>query len=359
MRPTKVSRLGRTSLDDGRSVERYRLEAGAVSLEVMTLGASVTFLSVPDLAGRADNVVLAHERLEDYAGGNRDYFGATIGRVANRIARGRFELEGCVHQLACNDGPNHLHGGLAGFDQHCWSVSGVRAGEAASIEFERTNPAGEEGYPGAVHASVMYTLRPSGEVRISYVATTDALTVVNMTNHSYFNLCGAGRGDALHHELWLAAGRYLPIDDTFIPTGEIRSVDGTAFDFRTAQKLGSKLAATDEQLRLAQGFDHCMVMPTENDPTPAVRHACTLRDPASGRQLEVWTDRPGIQLYTGNFLDGTATGPGGLRYGRHGGICLETQGFPDAPNQPKFPSIRLDPGQRHEATTVWRFEIVA
>jgi aldose 1-epimerase len=359
MPPPTVTLLGRTALPDGRDVERYRLEAGVLALEVMTLGAAVTALEVPDHAGRVENVVLAHERLETYAGGGRDYFGATVGRVANRIAGGRFELDGRQHQLVCNDGRNHLHGGIAGFDQQCWTAKAATSVAAATIEFERTSSAGEEGYPGELRIGVTYTLRPEGEVEIRYRATTDAPTIVSLTNHAYFNLRGAGRGDVLEHELIMATDAFLPVDESLIPTGEIRSVAGTPFDFRRCMQIGSRLASPDEQLRLARGYDHCMVLPAATAAAKPIRHACTLLDPASRRQLEVWTDQPGLQLYTGNFLDGSAIGPGGRALVRNGGVCLETEGFPDAPNHSRFPSVRLDPGETYSHTTVWRFAVAA
>jgi aldose 1-epimerase len=351
-----VSLLDRAALPaGGRAVERYRVEAGSLALEVMTLGATVTSLRVPDRAGRAEEVVLAHERPEDCAGRNRDYFGATIGRVANRIAYGRYVLDGREHRLACNDGRHHLHGGIAGFDRQDWHVVRREEGAAATIAFGRTSCDGEEGYPGELRVRVTYTVRPEGDVRICYEAITDAPTIVNLTNHAYFNLRGAGRGDVLGHELWLAADRFLPVDEELIPSGEIRPVAGSPFDFRETARIGSRIGAVDPQLQRSGGFDHCMVLPDQRDAAgTAVRHAATLCDPESGRRLEFWTDQPAVQLYSGNFLDGSAVGPGGHRHLRHGGVCLETQDLPDAPNRPQFPSIRLDPGQRYTRTTVWR-----
>lgn len=358
MHRSDVTLVGSFVVDAGHSVDRYRLEAGAFALEVMTLGATVTALEVPDGSGRVDSVVLAHDRPERYFGPTREYFGATIGRVANRIAGGRFELDGVEYRLACNEGRHHLHGGVAGFDRQRWEVTEAHAGAAATLQFERTSPAGEEGYPGRLQARVRYTLHPRGEVALRYDATTDAPTIVNLTNHTYFNLRGAGRGKVLEHEFWAAADGFLPVDESLAPAGEVRSVAGTAFDFRRPTVIGSRLDAPDPQLRLAGGYDHCLVLPGRTAGDGGLRHACTLRDRASHRQVQVWTDQPGLQFYTGNFLDGSAVGPGGHRYLRHGGVCLETQGFPDAPNQPRFPSIRLDPGQRYRATTVWRFEVL-
>jgi len=358
MRQVAVELLGRVKVADGGVIECYRLQAGSLALETMTLGGAITSLHVPDHAGRRANVVLAHSSLERYAAGGREYFGAIIGRVANRIAGGQFQLDGRTHQLHCNDGRHHLHGGIAGFDQHCWHVRHASAGAVATIEFERTSPAGEEGYPGEVHASVTYTLHPEGEVQIVYDATTDAPTVVNMTNHSYFNLQGEGRGDVLEHELQVAADQFLPVDASLIPTGALHPVANTAFDFREPARIGQRLGMPDPQLQLAGGFDHCMVLQPATGGLSAVRHACTLRDRVSRRLLEVWTDQPGMQLYSGNFLDGTVTGPSGRTYQRHGGVCLETQGFPDAPNQPRFPSITLMPGQRYRTVTMWRFDVL-
>lgn len=358
MRRVAVILLGHAALADGRRVERYRLEAGPLALEVVTLGATITALEVPDHSGHQANVVLAHDKLEHYTDAGRAYFGATIGRVANRIKHGRFELDGRTYQLACNNGPNHLHGGLRGFDQHGWEVRHAGAGDAATIELARTSPAGEEAYPGALRASVTYTLHPQGELTIRYEATTDAPTLVNLTNHAYFNLRGAGHGNVLEHELWVAADTFLPVDATLAPTGELRSVGGTPFDFRRPTPIGSRLGDADPQLQFAGGYDHCMVLRAAPGEANGLRQACSLRDPDSHRRLEVWTDRPGLQFYSGNFLDGSAIGPGGQRYLRHAGLCLETQEFPDAPSHPSFSSIRLDPGQTYRAVTVWRFDVL-
>lgn len=344
-------------------VIRYRMASAALSVEIINRGCAITCLEAPDRHGHRANVVLGYPDIEGYVRGD-EYFGVVVGRVANRIAQGHFRLGRRGVHLPRNHGAHHLHGGNVGFGRRLWRVSRARAGASATLELELLSPDGEDGYPGKLSATVTYTLREGGELEMRYGAMTEAPTIVNMTNHAYFNLRGEGRGDVLGHELTLAASHYCPVDEELIPTGEIRAVTGTPFDFRQPVAIGRRIGGPDAQLAHAHGYDHCMVLdgppildahPTQARPW---RHAGTLRDPESGRRLTVHTDQPGLQLYTGNFLDGTVIGSHGARYPCHGGVCLETQKFPDAPNHPNFPSIELQPAQRYEATTVLRLDVL-
>lgn len=356
MAQCRVENVEQLHASDGAVIERHRLRAGPFVVEIGTLGATVLRVDLPGRDGRTSNVVLGHARLQAYEQG-RDYFGASVGRLANRLAHGRLRLGAESYQLTCNDGPHHLHGGTLGFDRRPWAVHGSAEGASARIALELRSPDGDQGYPGALHASATYELDPDGELRIEYAATADAPTVVSLTNHAYFNLAGEGWGDVLDHELTIAADRYCVVDESLIPTGELRPVAGTPFDFRAPTPLGRRIQDPDPQLRIAGGYDHCLVLEGAQDAT-ALRHACTLDDPRSGRRLEIRTDRPGVQLYSGNFLDGSVVGPGGRPYRRHGAVCLETQALPDAPNHPHFPSVELRPGERYRARTSWRFAVL-
>ena len=354
----EVSRLEDETLD-GTGVERFRLRAGSIALECLGLGCAITRLEVPDRNGRVDNVVLGYRDAQDYgADDHREYFGVVVGRVANRIGSARFTLDGQEHRLPTNDGANHLHGGRCGFDRRPWSVVEIGNGEAASVRFRRVSPDREEGYPGQLTATVTYTLTPDDTLRIDYEATTTETTIVNLTQHSYFNLAGEGSGDVLEHEIQIDADEVCAVDRGLIPTGELRRVGGTPFDLRDARTIASALLQTDPQLRIAGGFDHCFALRGWRDASRTPRPACTLTDPRSGRRLRVDTDQPGVQFYTGNFLDGTAVGPTGRAYLRHSGVCLETQHFPDAPNRPEFPSIVLRAGERYATATVLRFDVL-
>ncbi|MCE3286134.1 MAG: mro 2, partial [Steroidobacteraceae bacterium] len=308
-----VERVGVESFD-GESVERYRLRAGAASLECLSVGCVITRLDVPDRDGKSANVVLGYLDPREYAGRRREYFGAVVGRVANRIARGSFVLDGRMHRLAANDGANHLHGGRRGFDRRVWQVVPASSGDEASVRLQLTSPDGDEGYPGELAATVVYTLTADHALRIDYAATTTAPTVVNLTQHSYFNLAGDGTGDVLEHQIEIAADEICAVDETLLPTGELRAVAGTTFDLRAPRVIGRALESRDDQLELAGGFDHCFALQGWRARGRALRHACTLSEPRSGRRLRVDTDQPGMQFYSGNFLDGTATGPGGGNY---------------------------------------------
>jgi aldose 1-epimerase len=343
----------------GTTVPRLRLQAGALAMECLGLGCAITRLVAPDREGRPANVVLAYGDLHDYAAdARREYFGVVVGRVANRIGHGRFVLDGREHRLATNDGANHLHGGRRGFDRQCWHLVDATGGEVARVRFRLTSPDRDEGYPGELTALVTYTLAPDDTLRIEYEATTIAATVVNLTQHSYFNLGGEPCRDVLGHEIEIAADEVCAVDRGLVPSGELRHVPGTPFDLSEARAIGTALARPDPQLRIAGGFDHCYALRGWRARARELRHACTLTEPRSGRRLRVATDQPGMQFYTGNFLDGTAAGLDGWAYGRHAGLCLETQHFPDAPNRPEFPPIVLRPGERYAATTVLRFDVL-
>lgn len=340
-------------IDDFDEIRLFTLESarGAVA-KITNYGAILASLLVPDRAGRPADVVLGHGRVEDYVNAvDRPYFGAVVGRYANRIARGRFVLDGESFQLTVNEGEHHLHGGALGFDKVVWQAEPL-AGESLRLHYLAAD--GEEGYPGNLRASVTYTLTDESELRVEYRATSDRATPVNLTQHTYWNLAGEGEGTILDHELALAASRYTPVDAGRIPTGELRDVAGTPFDFRRPKPIGRELGADDEQLRLGRGYDHNFVLDPRGD-ARTTRLAARLREPASGRVLEVHTSEPGLQLYTGGGLDGRLRGKSGRPYVRNGGLCLETQHFPDSPNQPDFPSTILRPGQEYRSETRFWF----
>ena len=336
-------------LDDGTDVRRCVLQVPGLRIAVLTYGGIVSSLEAPDRAGRMGNVVLGLPTLADYVR-RSPYFGAIVGRYANRIAQGRFTLDGVDHHLACNDGPNSLHGGVRGFDKRVWDIVGAGA---RRLELARVSEDGEEGYPGTLRVRVTYELDGDCSLRITYWAETSAPTVLNLSNHTYWNLAGEGSGTALDHELQIEADGFTPVDLTQIPTGEIRPVDGTPFDFRAPTPIGARIRANDPQLVAGRGYDHNWVL--RGGITSAPRLAARLRDPRSGRVLEVLTDQPGLQFYSGNFLDGSLVGPGGRAYRQGDALVLETQHFPDSPNQPSFPSTLLRPGVRFGSTTLLRF----
>jgi aldose 1-epimerase len=318
---------------------------------VSNYGGRIVSLSVPDRNGRFADIVLGFDSLPDYLSNGSTYFGALIGRYANRIGGARFNLDGVEYKLEKNNGENTLHGGSQGFDKKLWTP---RLLPDSGLELTYHSKAGEEGYPGNLTATVVYHLTDANEIRIDYRATTDKDTIVNLTNHSYFNLKGAGEGDILGHVLTLHASRFTPVDSGLIPTGELRSVAGTPFDFRSPIAIGARIGQNDEQLKLGRGYDHNFVLDKKGaDPQLAAR----VEEPESGRVLEVYTTEPGVQLYTGNFLDGTVRGKGGKLYPHRGAFCLETQHFPDSPNKPAFPSVVLHPGRQFAETTIFRFAV--
>lgn len=335
---------------DGQAVELLTLRNGDVELRAMTYGAIIVSLKVPDRAGQMGNVVLGYDSLAGYVKSS-PYFGAVVGRYGNRIAKGKFTLDGVDYTLAVNNGPNALHGGLTGFDKVVWSADTIRTAEGVGIRFRHVSKDGEEGYPGTLTTAVTYTLTDANEVHIAYEATTDRATPLNLTQHSYFNL--AGTGDILAHVLTLHADRYTPVDSTLIPTGELAPVAGTPFDFTAPHAIGERISADHPQLKFGGGYDHNFVL-TRADTGLAL--AAVLKEPTSGRVLEVRTTEPGVQFYSGNFLDGTLTGKGGTVYAHRAGLCLETQHFPDSPNQAAFPSTILQPGQTYRSRTVWTFK---
>jgi aldose 1-epimerase len=349
-----VTRRAFGAIPGGATIDLYTLaNRRGVEAAVMTYGGILVSLRTPDRDGRLGEIALGFDSLAPYLAGH-PYFGALVGRYANRIAGGAFRLGGVAYALACNDGPNHLHGGVRGFDKAIWRARARASDTEAGVELRHVSPDGEEGYPGALDVTVSYTLTDANELRLDYAATTDRETIVNLSNHTYFNLAGAG--DVLGHELRLDAGRFLPVDATSIPTGELRPVQGTPMDFTAPTAIGARFGADDEQLRLAHGgYDHCWVLDAGGG---ALALAARVVEPTSGRALDVLTTQPGLQFYTGNFLDGSIVGRDGARYVKHAGFCLETQHFPDSPNRPAFPSTVLRPGETYRQTTVLRFGVV-
>ena len=334
---------------EGQPVELYTLtNAKGSEARILTYGGVVVSLKVPDRSGALGDVVAGFDNLEGYLT-PPPYFGALIGRYGNRIGGGQFSLDGMVYHLAKNDGANHLHGGVRGFDKRLWSAKQL---SPQSLELSYLSKDGEEGYPGNLSANVTYTLTDAQELRIDYLATTDKETVVNLTNHSYFNL--AGEGDILAHQVMIHADRYTPVDKGLIPTGELKSVAGTPFDFQMAKAIGERIEQKDEQLMFGHGYDHNWVL---NRTGSGLETAAKVTDPKSGRVMEVLTTEPGLQFYTGNFLDGTLKGKGRV-YTRRSAFCMETQHFPDSPNKPAFPSTVLKPGETYRTTTVYRFSTI-
>lgn len=325
-----------------------------LELEITNYGGIVTSLRVPDREGRLDDIVLGFDGVDPYLGPH-PYFGGIIGRYANRVASGRFELEGRELVLACNDGSNHLHGGARGFDRRFWSAAPRRGPFGPSLVLTRTSEDGEEGYPGVLTCEVTYSLTDANEFRIDYEARTDRPTIVNLTHHSYFNLAGRQCDHVLDHELTIDADAFLPVDESLIPTGEARAVSGTAFDFREPRPIGQRIHAADPQLARGKGYDHNFCL-TRRDPGPSgPRFAARLAEPLTGRVMEILTTEPGLQVYAGGALDGSMVGKGGRVYHRHAGLCLETQHFPDSPNHRAFPKVRLDPGEVYRTVTLYRF----
>ncbi|CAL9535519.1 Aldose 1-epimerase [Streptomyces sp. enrichment culture] len=339
-------------LADGTKVHRWSLENGGTRMKVLSYGGIVQSLEIPDRRGRYANVSLGFADLDDYVASS-PYMGALIGRYGNRIGRGRFTLDGEEYRLSVNDGDNSLHGGAQGFDKRVWDVEPFAEGSDVGLRLSYTSADGEMGYPGTLRARVTYTLTRDGDWRIDYEATTDKATVVNLTSHVYWNLAGEGSGTVEDHELSIAASRYTPTDAGLIPTGELAEVAGTPFDFRRAKPVGRDLRAAHPHLVAAKGFDHNWVL--DKGVTDRPEHIATLREPSSGRTLRIATDQPGLQFYSGNFLDGTLAGTSGRLYRQGDGLCLETQHFPDSPNQPSFPSTVLRPGQTYRTTTVHSF----
>jgi aldose 1-epimerase len=347
-----VSNAAFGSTKDGQAVELYTMiNNSGVEVRAMTYGAIITSIRVLDRSGALGDVVLGFDTLNGYLA-DSPYFGAVVGRYGNRIAKGQFTLDGRTYKLAANNGPNHLHGGVKGFDKRMWSARPFDTPAGVGVTLTRTSADGEEGYPGNLKASVTYTLTDKNELMIKYEATTDKATPVNLTQHTYFNL--AGSGDILGHELMLNADRYTPVDATLIPTGELASVQGTPFDFRKPTRIGARIAQPDPQLKNGNGYDHNWVL---NRTGNGLQQAARVFEPGTGRTLDVATTEPGIQFYSGNFLDGTLTGKRGTVYKFRSALCLETQHFPDSPNHPNFPTTTLKPRATYASQTVFTFGV--
>jgi len=339
----------------GQAVDQIEItNAGGIRLSVLSYGGVIRTIHVPDRDGTFADVALGYDTLEGYLS-DTAYLGAIVGRVANRVAAGRMTVDGRELTLAQNADGNHLHGGVRGFDKAVWSMQRFERDGAAGVVLTHVSPDGDEGYPGTLRAEVTYTLDDADQLRVDYVATADAVTPVNLTQHSYFNLHGAGHGDVLDHELTLAASRFTPVNDAFIPTGELRAVQGTPLDFTSPHVIGERIGADDEQLRSALGYDHNFVIDRSEENGLAL--AARLYEPRSGRGVDVYTTEPGIQFYSGNFLDGRAIGKGAQPYRYRTGLALETQHFPDAPNHPEFPSIVLRPGAEYRSSTIYHFVV--
>ncbi len=334
------------TLSDGTPVAIYTLANGrGVEARIMTYGAILVSLRLPDRSGKVDDVLLGYDRLDGFVA-NSPYFGAIVGRYGNRIAKGEFALNGKTYHLAKNNGENALHGGLKGFDKVIWQAEAVKDKDAVGVKMTYLSRDGEEGYPGNLKATVTYLLTAGNELRISYLAETDQATPVNLTNHAYWNLAGQGSGTILGHQLTLNASKYTPVDAGLIPTGELAPVAGTPMDFKTPHAIGERIA------QVTGGYDHNFVL---DKPLGQMGLAARLFDPSTGRIMEVRTTEPGIQFYTGNFLDGTIHGKGGAVYVMNSGLCLETQHFPDSPNKPAFPSTIVEPGKPYASETVFAF----
>jgi len=339
----KKQAFGKTA--DGKDVDLYTLtNANGLKTEIMTYGGIVRILEVPDRDGNLGDIVLGYDSLDEYIE-NNPYFGALVGRCGNRIAKGKFTLDGVEYTLATNNGPNHLHGGVKGFDKVVWDAEPMEDETSVGLKLTYLSYDGEEGYPGNLKCTVIYTLTNDNELKVSYEAETDKATVVNLTHHSYFNLAGHGSGDILAHELMLTADNFTPVDEGLIPTGEIKPVKGTLMDFTRPMPIGARIA------QVKGGYDHNYVL---NSSDGSLALAASVYEPNTGRVMEISTTEPAIQFYSGNFLDGSNKGKGAV-YNKHNGFCLETQHFPDAPNKPGFPSIVLKPGDKYTHLTVHKF----
>ena len=340
---------------DGEAVELFTLtNPQGIEIKAISYGGTIISLKTPDRAGNLGDIVLGFDDLQAYVDGS-PYFGSLIGRYGNRIGGAGFMLEGEAYALAANDGENHLHGGLKGFDKVVWAGEGFEGDQGVGVIFRYTSPDGEEGYPGTLEMEVTYTLTSSNELVVDYRATTDKATPVNLTQHSYFNLKDAGASDILGHELMIAADGFTPVDATLIPTGEIAPVEGTPFDFTTSHTIGERIGDDHTQMVFGGGYDHNWVL--NGTAAEGMTLAARVHEPTTGRTLEILTTEPAIQFYSGNFLDGTLTGKGGVVYQHRTGFCLETQHYPDSPNQPGFPSTILRPGEEYSTRTLFRFGV--
>ena len=348
---TKKSSFGKTP--DGEAVDLYTLtNKNGVEAAITNYGGSVVSLKVPDRDGKLGDVVLGFESVDGYVN-NTSYIGALIGRYGNRIGHAQFKLDGKTYTLAKNNGENTLHGGTKGFNRGVWTAKEIPVKDGQALELTYLSKDGEEGFPGNLQVRVIYALTDSNALKIEYFATTDKDTVVNLTNHSYFDLAGPGSGDILSHILTIEADKFTPVDSGLIPTEELRDVNGTPFDFRKPTPIGERINSDDEQIKLGGGYDHNFVL--RRKPGDPISLAARVAEPTTGRVLEVWTTEPGVQFYTGNFLDGSLHGKGGVSYTKRSAFCLETQHFPDSPNKPSFPSTELKPGEHYHTTTIYKF----
>jgi aldose 1-epimerase len=349
---TSVTTVGFGKLPDNREVLQYTLtNRNGMSAQIINYGATVTSLKVSDRTRKLEDVVLGYDSLQGYVDGT-SYFGAIVGRYGNRIGKAQFKLDGNTYPLTINDGENHLHGGKIGFNKVLWQAKVLSSSDEPALELQYVSKDGEEGYPGTVTLKVVYALTNKNELRISYEGTTDRPTVLNPTHHSYFNLSGSFANTILDHVMLIEADRFTPVDKSLIPTGKLAEVANTPLDFRTPTPIGSRINDPYEQLTFGKGYDHNWVLREGNG---QVRKAVELYEPKSGRLMTVYTDQPGMQFYSGNFLDGIARGKNGIAYQQRTGLCLEAQAFPDTPNKPQFPSVTLRPGQVYRQTTVYQF----
>ncbi|MFN0109859.1 MAG: aldose epimerase family protein [Blastocatellia bacterium] len=337
---------------DGTEVDSYTLtNKNGVEVKITNYGATITSIKAPDRSGKMDDVTLGYDNIAGYLDKN-PHLGSLAGRYANRIANGEFKLGGKTITLAKNNGPNHLHGGPNGFYKQLWNATDASSATGTAVRMTYLSKDGEENYPGNLETTVTYTLTDQNELKIDYLATTDKETVVNLTNHSYFNLAGAGSGDVLGHQLKINAKNTTEIDKTLIPTGKMSAVAGTPFDFTKLTAIGARINDKNQQLEIGQGYDHNFVLDTGGSVTA---QAVEVYEPTTGRVMEVFTDQPGVQLYTANHLDGSIIGKGGKTYAKRGGFCLETQHHPDSPNKPNFPTTALKPGEKYQTTTIYKF----
>jgi aldose 1-epimerase len=352
----KITTRSFGTMPDGAEVKMFTLNnSQGMTMNVINYGGIIVSMSVPDKNGKLEDIVLGYDSLSHYIK-NNPYFGALIGRYGNRIARGKFSLDGKTYQLGTNNGVNHLHGGAKGFDKVFWNIEPIdtAAGNALRLKYNSTD--GEEGYPGNLNVEVIYLLTDKNELNITYKATTDKTTIVNLTQHTYFNLSGDAKTGILEHELLLNADQFIPVDNTLIPTGVLQKVEGTPFDFRTPTTIGSRINKKDQQLEFGKGYDHCWVLNDQEITNNLnLTLAATLHEPVSGRVMSVYTSEPGIQFYSGNFLDGSNIGKNGAVYEHRYGLCLESEHFPDSPNRKNFPSVVLKPGEVYRTQTVYSF----
>jgi aldose 1-epimerase len=349
----KMESFGKTA--DGHEVQLFTLtNKNGLEAKITNFGGIVVSLKTPDRKGQLADIVLGYDDVKGYEG-DTAFFGALIGRYGNRIAKGQFTLNGKTYQIPLNDGPNALHGGPNGFNKQVWTAKDVSTHSTPMLQLTYLSKDGENGFPGNLSVQVTYSLTSNNELRIDYAATTDKDTILNLTNHSYFNLKGAGEGDILQHEVRLNANKFTPVDATLIPTGELKPVQGTPFDFRKSTAIGARIDADDQQLKYGWGYDHNWVLNGMGAGQLVI--AARVHEPTTGRVIEVLTDQPGVQFYTGNHMDGTIRGKGGKVYPKRGGLCLETQHYPDSPNHPAFPSTELKPGEKFHSTTIYKFGV--